>query len=294
MLRPMQPAIEHVPLPSESGFYCKHVDVSRGWPFMWHAHPEAELTLILRGRGRRYVGDHIEPFEAGDLVLVGSGLPHTWHSSTRRRAEAIVLQLRPAWLDTVASLGVQMQPVRRLVQQASVGRRFSQAAERRIHAAMVELPKQRGPRQIASVLGVLADLSAARKSRPLSSEAFAAKATRRRSWQHPSVDAAVKFVEKHLAATGLPPTQAATARAVHSSPSAFSRLFNQSTGRSFTHYLHELRVGNACRLLLETDDAVTAVAHASGFANLANFNRVFKRLRGTTPREFRRQFKQDA
>jgi transcriptional regulator GlxA family with amidase domain len=71
---------------------------------------------------------------------------------------------------------------------------------------------------------------------------------------------------------------------------AFSRWFKRATGRTFIAYLQELRVANACRLLIESERGITAIAHDSGFTNLSNFNRCFRRLRGTTPREYRAEF----
>jgi transcriptional regulator GlxA family with amidase domain len=72
-------------------------------------------------------------------------------------------------------------------------------------------------------------------------------------------------------------------------PAAFSRFFHKHTGRTFTRYVQEVRIGQACRRLVETDEPVTAIAFAVGFLNVAHFNRTFKREKGVTPSEWRRR-----
>src|SRR5690606_25591419 len=85
-------------------------------------------------------------------------------------------------------------------------------------------------------------------------------------------------------------TQAEVATALRMTPEGFSRFFKRATGRTFVSYMHELRVGEACRLLIETDTPITDVCFAAGFGNLSNFNRIFRRLRGVSPRQYRRAY----
>jgi AraC-like DNA-binding protein len=81
---------------------------------------------------------------------------------------------------------------------------------------------------------------------------------------------------------------AAVAREARLSPAAFSRFFRRMTGRTFVGWVNEVRIGHACRLLVQTDRPVLAIALDSGFGNLSNFNRTFRRLRGCAPRVWRR------
>ena len=87
-----------------------------------------------------------------------------------------------------------------------------------------------------------------------------------------------------------PVVLAQAAAAAHMSVPAFTRFFRKCTGKSFVEYLTELRVGTACRLLMESDRSVRQISAAAGFSNLSNFNRRFRALKGVTPREFRRQY----
>lgn len=91
-----------------------------------------------------------------------------------------------------------------------------------------------------------------------------------------------------------PMSQAQAAAAVHLSPSSFSRFFRRMTGRTFVSYLHELRVADACRRLAESEAGVTDICFDCGFENVSNFNRVFRKLRGTSPRDYRKRLAADA
>ena len=73
------------------------------------------------------------------------------------------------------------------------------------------------------------------------------------------------------------------------SPSAFSRYFKRVMGKTFSRFVNELRIGQACRALLETDRPIAEIAYDCGFNNLSNFNRRFRELRGVSPRQFREQ-----
>ncbi|MFM8803169.1 MAG: helix-turn-helix domain-containing protein, partial [Planctomycetia bacterium] len=111
-----------------------------------------------------------------------------------------------------------------------------------------------------------------------------ATATRSRDAQR--IDRACRYFLQHLDKTL---SLAEVAAVAELSPAGFSRFFRRMTGRTFVGWGHEVRIGHACRLLVHTDRSVLDISMASGFANLSNFNRVFRRLRGRTPREFRRR-----
>jgi AraC-like DNA-binding protein len=101
------------------------------------------------------------------------------------------------------------------------------------------------------------------------------------------IDAVCRHINEHFT-EGL--TQPDVARVAHLSVPAFSRFFKRSMGRTFTDYVNELRIGSACRALIETDKSVAEICYASGFENLSNFNRRFLALKKMSPREFRRRY----
>ena len=250
--------------------------------FEWHQHPEIELTLILSGAGQRFVGDSIEAYHAGDLMLLGSNLPHTWasHPGTDTPHTAVVAQFDPAWLSEMLSNTPEAGAVLKLLHRSRRGLRFTGPAL--VHA-MQELPGLLDVRGLDRVLGLiklLNTLAHGRGTKPLASPAYDPHEHRADS----RVDRVCRFLHDHATE---PITQAQAADLIHMSGPAFSRFFRQRVGMTYSRYLHELRIGHACRLLLDTDIPITQACFESGFNNLSNFNRVFGSIKGTSPRAYR-------
>lgn len=283
----MLPSVEHIPHPARSSFACRLFDLP-AFPFRWHHHPEIELTLVTSGRGQRFVGDHIARFGPGDLVLLGENLPHTWHSSPRRgqRSGSVVIQFRRDFMGGGFFTRPEMLRIGRLLDRAARGLHFSGPAASAVARRMSQMPGMRELDRLLSLVSCLDDLSRQRGS-ALASPRFRPAL---RADDERRIDRVWRMVSQDLTEST---TQAEVATALRMTPEGFSRFFKRATGRTFVSYMHELRVGEACRLLIETDTPITDVCFAAGFGNLSNFNRIFRRLRGVSPRQYRRAY-QDA
>lgn len=259
----------------------------RGFDFEWHQHPECELTLIETGAGQRFVGDHIDAYQPGDLVLLGSDLPHTWasHPGSGRRHKAVVVQFDPDWLDVFLASTPEARAIQSLIQRSRRGLRFTGPAQAYAAEQLPKMTKQRGMERVLSLIALLDRLAHSRKITPLASPAY----ERAGHLADSRIDRVCRFIHDHVTE---PITQARVAERVHMSGPAFSRFFRQRVGMTYSRYVHELRIGHACRLLLETDRSVTEACFASGFNNLSNFNRVFLSIKGVSPRRYRQKHSQ--
>lgn len=248
-------------------------------PPHWHVHPEYELTLIVRGSGTRLIGDSVEEYLSGDLVLIGPGLAHTYASVPDGRfIDVVVIHFARevfgaeffdlpvfagvAALLTAAERGVSFDTFPRAILEMG----SSPPAERTVALLEVLVQLSRQPRiSLATGRGplVVGSGSAAR------------------------VETMVAFVhenyERDISAQDV-------AGAAYMNPSAASRLFTRSTSLSITRYLNIVRINAACRLLRDTVLPVAAVAGMCGFTNLSHFNRQFRRAKATTPRQYRATF----
>ncbi|MCC6579334.1 MAG: helix-turn-helix domain-containing protein [Phycisphaeraceae bacterium] len=275
----MRPMVELIKPGVDCSFAVRRFEET-GWPMRWHAHPEHELTLIVGGDGRRFVGDSIEPFAPGELVLLASNLPHCWQAPRKRKkwCQSVVAQFRDDCFGAGYFDLPEHKPIRRLLARAERGLLFPAGEVTSAMANMEHLPPQRRPAALTDLLLTLA----AESSRPLASDGYTQPSRQRDVLR-------IDRVSRWLTAHYLEPISLnEAANVAHLNPASFCRFFRRHTGRGFLAYLHELRIGHACRLLMETEQPVIDAAMASGFHNLAHFNRLFRRLRGMTPRAFRR------
>jgi len=251
--------------------------------FHWHFHPEYELTFILRSRGRRFVGDNIADYADGDLVLLGANLPHTWASLPDGRPHhAIVIQFARDFLGEPFLQRPELRGIAGLLRHAQRGLQFPAKTRQHVAPSLRLLYRQRGLPRLLTLLRVLETLADSRDARTLSSAGFVPALQR---GDQARIDRVCAHIREHLADRLALRDVATVARL---SPRAFTRFFKRTLGKTLVEYINELRVGHACELLINTDQSVTDTAFASGFNNLAYFNRRFLALKKLSPRDYRR------
>jgi AraC-like DNA-binding protein len=250
----------------------------------FHFHPEVELTLIESSSGRRVVGDSIEPFLPGDLVLLGENLPHQYVSdptSDAAPAVAKVIQFRTdflgdAWLDLS-----EFRRVSSMLKQASRGLKFSADTTSEAAHLIAHLFAASDVKRLTLLLELLDVLSRDGRAAPIASAGYLSKINTR---EGDAIDRALEYLNTNYTE---PITLEDLSSHLHVSPATCNRLLQKSIGRSFKTALIEIRISHACRLLLESDQSIVQVAFASGFTNLSNFNRRFKELKGHSPKAYR-------
>lgn len=277
---------------SDEGFTFKRIR-TEDFACPWHFHSEFELILTLDFAGFRMVGDDITPLKPGDLVLLGANLPHIWQLDThpgrkRRPVDILIVQFEELFLGADCLGLPAMQPVRRLLRNASNGLCFSGRTHSAAAALMRELDEVRGLRRIVLFLRVLETLALSSERHPIASSGFVAQ---QNPFNEERMNRVFQFIERRL---DQPLQLAEAARVANLSAGAFSRFFHQHTARTFPAFVNELRIGRACLRLAETNRSVTEIALECGFANLSNFNRQFLKLKRATPSEFRRQLREEA
>ncbi|MGZ3951684.1 MAG: helix-turn-helix domain-containing protein [Flavisolibacter sp.] len=249
--------------------------------FYWHFHPELELTYILSGSGTRLVGDSIEAFGPGDLVLSGAGLPHTWVSDKKqkRKCEAIVLQFPGDTLVQLESLP-EFDRFKQLIKNSASGIHFSKEVAKKYERLFSKIETQKGDTSFLKLLEILCGL-AKEKYRLLSH----AKVHNNYSQQDTArVNKVLQLIEKNYEEKI---TIGEVASLVHLSKSAFCKFFKRHVGKNFTKYLNEVRINRACFLLLHTDVSIKEIAYRTGFENSSYFNRIFLSLMEVQPSQYR-------
>jgi AraC-like DNA-binding protein len=270
---------------SEEGFAFKTMR-TRQFECPWHFHPEYELILTLHCPGYRMVGDNITPLRRGDLVLIGARLPHIWQHDPHGSAAPVhilLAQFDENFLGESCMKLPAMAAVRQLFRRAAVGLQFTGRTRDRVENLMHAMAHTTGLRRLVLFLTALEAMASSRESRSIASAGFA---TEINPFNQERMAGLLKYINDHI---DEPIRLSEVAKMAHMSEGAFSRFFQRHTARTFPAFVNELRVGRACRLLAETEQSITNISLACGFANLSNFNRQFLRLKRATPSEFRRR-----
>ncbi|HEY1052433.1 MAG TPA: AraC family transcriptional regulator, partial [Prosthecobacter sp.] len=275
----MKPVFEKVPKRQWESFHC---EVVRGPDYgtRWHFHPEYQLTLALESRGHRVVGDSIGTLSDGDIVLIGSNLPHVWHqdgAGKGRQVNAIIVRFDETFLGRDFFSLPEVEPVRRLLQRAARGLEVRGATRVAITEHMKKLAQVEGLGRVIELLAILNTLANSTELKSLASASYEPKLE---SADQGRMERVVDFIHTHLTEEI---DRERLAKLAHLSLGAFSRFFHSRTGKTVPEYVNEVRIGRACRMLAEDAGNITDIAMDCGYRNLANFNRRFREVMGTTP-----------
>lgn len=284
----MKPSFEKLLPPDGSSIRSFNREVIER-PANWHYHPEVELTFVERGTGTRFVGDHIDSYAAGDLVLLGANLPHHWSSDEFRgeqydRHPAHVVQFLPSVFGELL-LSPEMMPIRELLERSSRGIWFCGETRDRAASFIREMQSADALGRLIGLLQCLQTLARSGEGTYLASEGYS-PTFRRKSQAR--LHRVLDFIHENLTEASL--TQSRIAAFAEMTPSAFSRFFRQATEKSVVEYINDQRVSLAARLLVETSDSVLQIGQSAGFENPSHFNRQFRQLKGTNPRTYRARY----
>ncbi|STR27383.1 L-rhamnose operon regulatory protein rhaS [Janthinobacterium lividum] len=287
----MTPLFEQVTIPTGHswGLLWRELDAI---PFLWHYHPQFELTLTVNARGQRYIGDHLGDFEPGDLVLLGPNLPHTWSASERIDSAqpmlAVVVWFSLEWVEQLAACFPELHGVRQLAARAGPALHFSADTSARCAHQLLQLNALPVPQRLPLLLDVLLALAGDGAARPLASQA---QAPVHADGQQKRMAIVFDFMHAHFREEIALETLAQRAAL---SLGAFHRCFKRHAHCTPGEYLARLRIGRACQQLIESNLAIAVIAQEAGYRNLAHFNRQFRAAKHVTPRAFRLQYRHGA
>lgn len=260
----------------------------------WHHHPEYELVLIIKGKGRRMVGDHIDRFEQGDLVLLGPYLPHAWVIDIEEGKdvrdlddEAFVIQFSYDFLGNRFFEIPEFTSLKKFLLRSERGYVFYGDMKFRIISILRKMRKMDDTDRLYALFRIFQLFGNSDKYEILASPAYMQSLTVKGS---ETMRSALQYIMQHFQKR----IQIEDVlRITHKSYAAFYKAFKRTYGLSFTDYLLKVRIGYACKLLTEDQVKISEIAYDSGFDNLANFNRQFRKIKGITPSAFRNQIRKN-
>jgi len=217
----------------------------------WHYHVEVELIFFHHGSGTQFVGDHIKRFQPGDIILVGSNLPHYWRyddvyfNETRPEPvhSTVIHFSENFWGDTFLELP-ETKPIRNLLEKARRGILVHAREKEKIPAHIEKI-------RLAAGVG--------------------------------RINAIYDYTFRHFTQKIYLDQVAIIAGLV---PNSFCRYFKSRTGKTYTQFLTEIRIGHACKLLLDNRISIKQLCFESGFSNFTSFHKSFRLITGKTPQSY--------
>ncbi len=261
--------------------------VKKEFSFPLHYHEELELNLIINAKGaRRIVGDHIDTIDDLELVLVGPNLYHAWftHQCKSEEIREVTIQWHKDLFEEKLLRRNQLSFIRDMIDRSQKGILFSRDAAASLTPRILALNQRKGFDGVLELLAILNDLSISPHMRTLSDASFT---NQHFTYNSRRIEKAFEFMNNNY---DKPITLGEVARLVSMTEVSFSRFIKKRTGNTFIDSLNEIRLGHASRMLIDTTHSISEISYHCGFNNISNFNRIFKKKKTCTPKEFRENF----
>nr|WP_285817710.1 helix-turn-helix domain-containing protein [Echinimonas agarilytica] len=275
--------MEHIPHSQEQSFYAGSY-CGQGFTFPWHYHPEWELTYIISGTGTAYTGNAIRHFGGGELALMGPNLPHCWKSNvgSEDSVSSVFFQWSADLLGDHWMEKSEFGAIRALLMNSESGLLFTGEQVESMGQQMTKLVDAPPFERLMVFVALLEKLTRL-QSTPLSHGGIQYQD----STASKRIENILNYVASHYQ-TKIDAEQMAQLTSM--TPVSFSKYFKRVFKKTFTSYLNEYRISQACGLLVRTDESVEEIADRCGYQNMAFFHRQFKTIMGQTPLKYRQQF----
>ncbi len=283
----MKPLLFDVKSSLRNSIYLKEVK-SRHLNDLFHFHNAFEIALVIKGTGRRIVGDSIENFSDGDLTLLAPNLPHANYSdkkyhekATSTRVHAIVVYFEPDWITDSHLNSKDFAPLKVLLSQLRRGIKLADTTQQVVTNLILGLRNADGLQATIILLQILDTISRSGNYSCLASPGYANTYDEHNIIKIHNV---YKYVMENFTNKIMLEDIAAVA---FMTPPAFCKYFKSKTNKTFTCFVNEIRIGYACQLLIDGNLDISSVCYQCGFSNFTSFNENFKHFKGITPSAYR-------
>jgi YesN/AraC family two-component response regulator len=267
--------------------------VERSEPYFkspFHYHPELELVHIKQGHGKRIIGDKLDTFSDGDMVFIGSNLPHVWLNDEQYykgfdslEAKALVVYFNKELFSKSFYELKESKQINDLFNRASRGIKINGNTKARIAGKMEKLAQKKDLDKIICVLDLINTIATSKDIEYITNEGYTGTTLNAKTDR-------LSEVYKYITTNYYNDISLdEISKIANISANSFCRLFKQRTNRHFIEYLNEVRISNACKYLQETNLNVSEIAFQCGYKTLSNFNKIFKKTTCLSPNEYRQK-----
>ncbi|HZF63109.1 MAG TPA: AraC family transcriptional regulator [Chitinophagaceae bacterium] len=278
----MKPLIQKLPLSEQSSFVADRY-LTPFFETPWHYHPEYELLMIIKGKGKRFIGNHVSDYNEGEIDFLGPNLPH-WYRKEKPDAEggSLVIHFKEDFLGKEFLQVPEMQKMLLLFEKSRMGLRIKGNTSLQVKQMMEEMLYLSGIERLICLLSILNVLSTSPDYETLSSSELVGQNDKENDRLQKVFDYVLEHFKDDISIEDV-------AKISTMSPSGFCRYFKNRTKKNFTHFVNEIRIGYACKQLMKDNFSISYVCQESGFNNMTNFIKQFKRITKQTPYQFRRK-----
>lgn len=257
----------------------------------WHYHSEVELIHIKKGEGTQFIGDSIKRFKPGDVIIVGSNLPHYWRfddvyyeENTKAIADIRVAHFNENfWGSQFLELPENLS-LKTVLEKARRGLQVTGKTKQRVAELLEQLQDVDGPQRIILLMEALTAVANAKHLAPLSSIGFKPDLVDAEKDRINAIyEYSIKNFKRKIQLEEI-------AEVANISPNSFCRYFKSRTRKTYSQFLIELRVGHACKLLIENSHCIKRLCYESGFNNFTSFHKYFKMITGKSPLVYQKEF----
>jgi len=257
----------------------------------WHYHSALELIYFKKGKGSQFIGDSIKNFADGDVVLVGSNLPHYWRfdqeyfeSADESAADIYVIHFEEQfWGAEFLNLPENIE-IKKVIEQSKQGMQITGDARETLAKLIVKTVETNGTKRIMLLLEALSEIAHCKEVNYLVSLGF------QYNFQDDERDRIQAIYNYTISNFKKKIDLREISDIAKMSPNSFCKFFKSRSRKTYTEFTNEIRIGQACKLLIENQMSVKEICYESGFYNFASFHKCFKKITGKSPLKYQQEF----
>lgn len=286
-MKNLKPSYEIIEPTFGSSFtYKRFSESSNAKTHLWHQHPEIELVFINGGAGKRQIGSHVSYFTEGDLILIGSNLPHCGFTDhTTGNKNETVIQVKPDFVGEFFLNLPETKNIKQLFSNSKSGLVFTGETKSRVGAMIENMDALNPLQKLLQLFSVFDALYHSNEFKILNAEGFSLET---QVQDNDRINVVFNFVKDNFQSQI---TLDEIAEEVSMTVPAFCRYFKKITNKTFTQFVNEYRLVHASKLLAEKPISITDICFESGFNNFSHFNKSFKAFTGKSASQYRNELK---
>ncbi len=257
-----------------------------------HRHNETQITWVIKGEGTLIAGNNMLPFQPGDIFILGANQPHLFKSDAAYFEKESGLNIHslniffdPKGFLTALLQFPEMGSIKKFIETSVHGMKASEKQFDQLANSIIKVKDNIHGYRLSAFIELLQRMANLKDWKYLSTKTFEYPITDNEGlrmndiYQYTMANFSENITLEEISAV------------IYLTPQSFCRYFKKHTLKTYTNFLNEVRINEACKKFMANDfTSISAIAYQSGFNNVVTFNRVFKGIIGTSPRAYIKEY----